>query len=181
MRTLRAVMYSMVFTMTIASCNQEGSKTQPTEPINSGWKAIYKHDENGKRIEGNIDSLVMGIRNGYDVRIGWGWQRELGDSILRLEHVAKPLYISIIQDKNVSAIIDPHPLLQSYIDIDGQTFGEGGHIWQCIMTTKGTFNAQVYDRSDGQLIKNWPQNHKMTWFLEYPENTQKMMNKPLYK
>lgn len=175
MLTVKTIFYTLIFAVFIASCN---SKVQ--EPVESGWKSVFKNDENGNAIGGNIDSLIMGIRNGYDVRIGWGWERTLGDSILRLEHVAEPLYISIIQDKNVSAIIDPHPLLESYIDIDRQSFGDGGHFWQCIMTTKGTFNAQVYDRTNGQLIKDWPQNHKMTWFLEYPIN-EKIVNNPLYK
>lgn len=175
MRAIFKIGYAGVFMVLISSCNPDIST-----PVQSGWQLIYKHDEKGIGIEGNIDSLIAGIRNGYDVRIGWGWERELGDSILRLEHMAEPLYISIIQDKNVSAIIDPHPMLESYIDIDKQRFGAGGHLWQCIMTTKGTFNAQVYDRSTGQLIKDWPQNHKMTWFLEYPKHA-KIVNNPLYQ
>ncbi len=175
MKTSIKIVCIGLFLALIPSCNQDTST-----PMQSGWQSIYKHDENGIRVEGNIDSLIAGIRNGYDIRIGWGWERELGDSILKLEHVAKPLYISIIQDKNVSAVIDPHPMLESYIAIDKQRFGEGGHLWQCIMTTKGTFNAQVYDRSTGQLIKDWPQNHKMTWFLEYPSHA-KIVNNPLYQ
>ncbi len=171
---------SIVCLTMLLSCNKQTPEPKHTETIQSGWRAVYRNDGNGKPIEGNKDSLIAGIRNGYDVRIGWGWERERGDSILRLEHVAKPLYLSIIQDKHVSAIIDPHPLLQSYIDIDKQAFGEGGHIWQCIMTTKGTFNAQVYDRSNGELLKDWPQNHKMTWFVEYPPNPENN-NTPLYK
>ena len=164
----------------LLSCGNHTTETHLPEKMKSGWKVVYKNDPQGKATEGSIDSLIAAIRNGYDVRIGWGWERERGDSILRLEHVAKPLYLSIIQDENVSAIIDPHPLLQSYIDIDSQAFGEGGHIWQCIMTTKGTFNAQVYDRSNGELLKDWPQNHKMTWFVEYPPNPENN-NTPLYK
>lgn len=180
MRTLVKIALYAICAPLLLSCNGPVQKTQDLEKVKSGWKVVYKSNEEGKAIEGNIDSLIAGIRNGYDVRIGWGWQRERGDSTLRLEHVAKPLYLSIIQDKNVSAIIDPHPLLQSYIDIDRQAFGEGGHIWQCVMTTKGTFNAQVYDRSNGELLKDWPQNHKMTWFVEYPTNTNSITT-PLYK
>ncbi len=180
MKVFGALLFSVMLIMTMSSCVQGDSKRQPLEPAESGWKSVYKHDEKGQPIAGDIDSLIQGIRNGYDVRIGWGWERQLGDSVLRLEHVATPLYLSVIQDKNVSAIIDPHPLLESYIAIDKQTFGEGGHIWQCIMTTRGTFNAQVYDRVTGQLIKDWPQRHKMTWFLEYPQRAQKA-NPPLYQ
>ncbi len=179
MRTFIKTTCCLIGAILVLSCNQHVQEPAYSENVQSGWRVVYKNDENGKPVEGNIDSLISGIRNGYDVRIGWGWEKERGDSTLRLEHVAKPLYLSIIQDKNVSAIIDPHPLLQSYIDIDRQAFGEGGHIWQCVMTTKGTFNAQVYDRSNGELLKDWPQNHKMTWFVEHPKNPNN--NKPLYK
>ncbi len=92
--------------------------------------------------------------------------------------MSEPLFLTIIQEKNVSVVIDAHPLLQSYIDIDSQRFGIGGHIWQCVLTTKGSFNAQVHNRSTGELIRDWPQKHKMTWFLEYPipikERTEQM-------
>lgn len=146
----------------------------------SGWQMAYKHDENGKRIEGNIDSLIQGIRNGYEVRIGWGWQRERGDSLLRLEHMAQPIFLSVIQEGNVSAVIDAHPLLDSYIAIEQQKFRSGGHIWQCVLTTQGTFNAQVYHRSTGELLNDWPQKHHMTWFLQYPPSS-KMNRGPLFE
>ena len=176
MKKLKNFVYVVVFIGTFFSCNHE---VQKTKPIDSGWKSVYKHDENGNPMNGNIDSLIAGIRNGYDVRVGWGWQRMLGDSILKLEHLAEPLFLTIIQEKNVSIVIDAHPLLHSYVDIDSQKFGEGGHTWQCVLTTKGTFNAQVYNRSTGELLKDWPQKHKITWFLEYPDNAQ-INNKPLY-
>ena len=149
------------------------------EKQQSGWKAVYQNDPNGKAIEGNIDSLISGIRNGYDIRVGWGWEKEIGDSLVQLEHMATPIYISILQEKDVSAIIDAHPLLASYLAIDQQKFSAGGHPWQCIMTTQGTFNAQVYDRATDTLIKDWPQRHRITWFVEYPANPGPD-RKPLY-
>lgn len=161
------------------SCNDAPSTDNQAQVIHSGWRSVYKHDGDGNRIHGNIDSLIMGIRSGYDVRIGWGWERERGDSTLRLEHVAQPLYLSIIQEKEVSAIIDAHPLLQSYLDINNQQFGEGGHLWQCVLTTRGTFNAQVHDRSTGELLRDWPQRHTMTWFIDFPSNAE-LKNVPLY-
>jgi hypothetical protein len=146
------------------SCESIDSK----QTKSTGWKTVYKHDENVHPLEGSIDSLIAGIRKGYDMRIGWGWEKPLGDSILKLEHVAEPLFTSIIQEKSVSVVIDPHPLLKSYVHSQAQTIGEGGHIWQCVLTTSGTFNAQVYHRSTGQLINDWPQRHRMVWYLEYP-------------
>lgn len=167
--------------MILTSCDEVGKSTAKASPtVETGWKAVYKHDENGKPISGNIDSLIMGIRNGLDVRVGWGWEKTLGDSLVRLEHMAQPLFLSVIQEKNVSAVIDAHPLLKSYIGIDHQEIREGGHIWQCVLTTKGTFNAQLHNRSTGVLERDMPQRHKMTWFLDYP-NPPIKNNTPLYE
>lgn len=123
------------------SCNQNDQNSNDNKTVISDWKSVYQNDKNGRQLAGNINSLIAGIRNGYDVQIGWGWKKELGDSVLRLEHMTEPLFLTIIQEKTVSAVIDAHPLLQSYIDSNNQKIGDGGHIWQCVLTTKGTFNA----------------------------------------
>lgn len=162
------------------SCSSGIGNNENEKSISSGWKAVYKHDQQGNSLEGSINELIQGIRNGYDVRVGWGWEKEVEDSLLRLEHMAEPLFLSIIQEKNVSIVIDAHPLLKSYVDLGSQSFGDGGHIWQCVLTTQGTFNAQVHDRTTGELLKDWPQRHKMTWFLEYPANPEPN-NPPLFQ
>ena len=180
MKQIYNILYSLCILGIFSSCNQVTQDSGNKEVSTYGWKSVYKNDENGNRLSGNIDSLIAGIRNGYDVRVGWGWEKELADSILRVEHMAESLFLTAIQEKDVSAIIDAHPLLQSYIDADNQSFGEGGHIWQCVLTTKGTFNAQVHNRSTGELMKDWPQRHKMTWFLEYPNN-RSLTNGPLFE
>ncbi|MEM9933520.1 MAG: hypothetical protein AAF824_07900 [Bacteroidota bacterium] len=157
----------------ITSCIQPPQE----EKTPSGWQAVYKHDEDGLRVAGSIDTLIQGIRKGYDVRVGWGWHRtlsdperiaQIGDSSLSIEHMAEPVFLTIIQEKDVSVVIDAHPLLSSYFTVEGQTFREGGHIWQCVLTTQGTFNAKVFNRATGELMQDWPQTHRMTWFLDYP-------------
>jgi hypothetical protein len=134
----------------------------------SGWTAVYAHDENGVSTAGDINELLNGLRKGYAVKIGWSWTRTIADSTVTLEHFAEPVFVTIIQQKNVSAILDPHPLLKSYMDISKQEFDNPAHTWQCILTTTGTFNAMVYSRSTGEIVKNWPQRQKMVWYLEYP-------------
>jgi len=133
-----------------------------------GWTAVYSHDENGKATFGEINTLMDGLRKGYSLRTGWSWSRQLGDSIVSLEHFADPIFVTITQRKDVSIIINPHPLLKNYLDINKQEFDNPDNIWQCVLTTKGTFNAIVYSQTNGEVIKNWPQRHKMTWYLEYP-------------
>jgi len=136
--------------------------------VSSGWTAVYSHDENGKATSGAIDQLLDGLRKGYSIKIGWKWTRQVADSTVTLEHCAEPIFLSVIQNKHVSAIINPHPLLKSYIDINKQQFDNPKNIWQCVLTTQGTFNAIVYDQPSGELVRDWPQRQKMTWYLEYP-------------
>jgi hypothetical protein len=134
----------------------------------AGWTAVYAHDENGTPTSGNIKQLLEGLRKGYSVKVGWSWTRQIADSSLTLEHFAEPIFVTIIQQKNVSVIIEPHPLLKSYISISQQEFDNPANIWQCVLTTTGSFNAMVYSRATGEAVKNWPQKHKMVWYLEYP-------------
>ncbi len=134
----------------------------------SGWTAVYAHDENGKPTFGTIETLLNGLRKGYSVKIGWSWTRTISDSTVTLEHFAEPIFVTLIQEKNVSVIINAHPLLKNYIDIGKQHFDNPKNIWQCVLTTQGTFNAIVYDQSTGALVKDWPQRQKMIWYLEYP-------------
>ena len=163
----------------LAACNQGGVKSDQAN--HSGWKAVYKHDEHGNAVAGDIETLIDGIRRGYAVRVGWGWEKEITGSLVKLEHMAEPLFLTIIRQEHVSVVIDAHPLMESYIDVDKQAFREGGHIWQCVLTTQGTFNAKVYNRATGELIRDWPQRQLMTWFLEYPARSPAGDVTPLYQ
>ncbi len=177
MNSFKVIWLCIACTVFISSC----SSPQQESTSSGGWRSVYKNDEDGSPIRGDKDELIRAIRNGYDVRVGWGWEHTIGDSLVRLEHMAEPLFTIVIQEKHVSVVIDAHPLLKNYFDIDQQSFREGGAIWQTVLTTQGTFNAQVYDRSSGELLKDWPQTHQMTWFVDYPNTAQYETNIPLYE
>ena len=166
MRNRHFVCAVLVLGSLVYSCSTRHIYAGATQE--AGWRAVYKHDESGRALEGDIDDLIAAVRNGYDIRVGWGWEKELGDSLVRLEHMAEPLFLTVIQEENVSVVIDAHPLLASYIDVGNQRLGEGGHIWQCVLTTQGEFNAQVHHRATGELMRDWPQRQRMTWFVDYP-------------
>jgi hypothetical protein len=159
MRFIFFVMFSLVVNL---------SFSQKPKGKTAGWTAVYSHDEMGIASSGSIEKLFEGLRKGYSLKISWHWTKQIGDSMVTLEHFAEPIFVTIIQKKYVSAIINPHPLLKSYIDISKQEFDNPGNLWQCILTTQGTFNAMVYKSTTGEKIKDWPQRHKMTWYVEYP-------------
>jgi hypothetical protein len=156
MRAILTILLAILFTTCFA------------QNKSSGWTAVYAHDENGKPTFGSLTELMEGMRKGYALKVGWSWTRTLGDSTVTLEHFAEPVFTTIIQRKTVSIVLPDHPLLKSYLDAGKQEFENPENIWQCILTTQGTFNAKVFKRSTGEEVRNWPQRQKMTWYLEYP-------------
>jgi hypothetical protein len=157
---------SLLITLLIAGATCFAQKNE--SEIKKGWTAVYSHDESGKATSGDMATLLDGMRKGYSLKVGWSWTRQLGDSTVTLEHFAMPIFTTIIQKKNVSIVIDPHPMLKNYLDISKQEFDNPRNIWQCVLTTQGVFNAIVYNQVTGETVKNWPQRQKMTWYLEYP-------------
>ncbi len=161
-------MRSIILALALLAITCQVFSQKFTKSAGSGWASVYSHDENGNPTSGEINKLLEGLRKGYSAKIGWAWTRQIGDSTVTLEHFAEPIFVTIIQSKNVSAVINPHPLLKSYIDISKQQFDNPKNIWQCVLTTQGTFNAVVYDQTTGGVVRDWPQRQKMTWYLEYP-------------
>lgn len=171
MKSITKLVALIIASCIFHSCHYSQNQAGTGDLNHVGWKAVYKHDKNGNPVSGSIDSLITGIRNGYNLRVGWGVKVEREDTVITIEHMAEPLFLTILQESEVSIVIDAHPLLESYWRIEAQQFREGGHIWQCVMNTTGTFNARVFNRSTGELVRDMPQQHRMTWFLQYPGNS----------
>lgn len=161
--TLRAVLLSLLALTTAIP-----AVAQAVTPRAAGWTAVYRHDENGAAVTGSMAELKDAIRRGYNIRIGWGWIRERNGRTYSLEHTADPIFVTIFQEDHVSAVIEPHPLLDNYLDPEKQTFVDPGQIWQCVLVTTGAFNAKIFRRATGELIRDFPQRMSMTWFVEYP-------------
>lgn len=173
--------YLLFLLTALLFCTCQATDEEVRTTVSSGWTLVYKHDKTGQKIAGDKTQLIHAIRSGYSVRVGWGWERTREDSLLRLEHMATPIFLSVIQEKDIAAVIDAHPLLDSYFDIQQQTFREGGHIWQCVLSTTGTFNAKVYHRANGELLRDMPQRHHMSWFVEFPAHPPTNKSAPLFQ
>jgi|GEM_PF-953920 len=173
--------YPLLLLVTLFFCNCQASEKEVKTTGSSGWTLVYKHDKTGQKIAGDKAELIHAIRGGYSIRVGWGWERMREGSLLRLEHMATPIFLSVIQEKDIAAVIDAHPLLESYFDIQQQTFREEGHIWQCVLSTTGTFNAKVYHRATGELLRDMPQRHHMSWFVEFPSDGPNPKSPPLFQ
>lgn len=148
----------------IAACAAQPEAPRP----NVGWTAVYQHDAAGAVLSGSIDRLIDAVRRGYSIRIAWGWRREVNGQVFALEHSADPVFVTILKEKQVSAVTEPHPLLENYLDPAKQRFADPGQVWQCVLVTTGEFNATIYRRDTGAIVRDFPQKMAMTWFVEYP-------------
>ena len=133
--------------------------------VSNGWQAVYKHNADGSRIYGSKLELLNAIRSGFDIKIVWGFQLQK-DTSVRLEHVTTPHFITITKNDEVTAIIQEHALLNSYLS-DTPKINFPISSWKCVVSTTGTFNAVIYDEHKAALIKDFPQRHIMTWFVNY--------------
>ncbi|MEO1053094.1 MAG: hypothetical protein AAFX87_20840 [Bacteroidota bacterium] len=155
------------------------SGTNETTVPKEGWRPVYKHSNEGDVLWGDKDALLDAIRKGYDIRIGWGAKGKK-DATIRIEHVVEPVFLSIIKEDVVSAVLDEHIALDSYIREDKQQFNDPKVTWSCVLTTEGTFNAVWYNRLTGEKVRDYPQKHTMTWYVEYPKKPCKSISLPLY-
>nr|WP_299343478.1 hypothetical protein [Allomuricauda sp.] len=132
-------------------------------PIQNDWQIVLKTDNDGKVLKGSKQALIDAIRNGADLKIGWGVKRE----DLSIEHLSSPIWLAVLSEQEVMAHLDPQVL--SGIDWENLNANYKDSTllqqeWRVVLTTKGDFDAIWYDRKADTLIQRWPQKHTMTWF-----------------
>ena len=142
------------------------------------WHIAYKHDENGQSLSGSKAQLFSAIRAGKDVRIGWGWKSdERGTSI---EHLATPIWLAIINEKEVIAHLEPQVLSGIDWNTGTASYADSALLsqeWRVVINTDGTFDAVWYDRKENKLLRHVPQRHIITWFVSDLADPQ---TKPLF-
>ncbi|MEP1096578.1 MAG: hypothetical protein ABJG78_15790 [Cyclobacteriaceae bacterium] len=131
----------------------------------SVYKLIYKNDEEGNAIAGSKEALINAIRLGATVRIGWGTEGKTH----RIEHLSDPVWIAVLDEKEVIVHLDPQVL--SSVDWDNLSANyadstSAAHEWRVAITTKGEFDAIWYDRKNHSISRRVPQNHIMSWYVK---------------
>lgn len=140
------------------SCKQNTSQ--------STWHVVYKNNKQGNTISGSKQELISAIRAGSDIKIGWG-SKGKNHSI---EHLSNPIWLAILDEKEVVAHLDPQVLSNINWETLSATYKDSLKLreeWRVVITTKGEFDAIWYDKKHDSLIKRRPQNHNITWFSNY--------------
>ncbi|WP_222983830.1 hypothetical protein [Flagellimonas meishanensis] len=124
-----------------------------------------KTAKNGEIVEGSKKALISAIRNGADIKIGWGSK---GKNHI-IEHLATPIWLAILDENEVLAHLSPQVLSNvdwEHLEANYEKKEMIRWEWRVVITSKGSFDAIWYDRKYDTLIKRIPQQHAMTWFIK---------------
>lgn len=142
------------------------------------WQVAYKHDNSGKTLAGSKEQLFAAIRAGKTVRIGWGWYNATRD--LSIEHLADPIWLAIIDQKEVIAHLPPQVLSGINWETGTASYEEEALLdqeWRVVINTTGAFDAVWYNRKEGKRSRRSPQRHTIIWFVNEVAPTS---TKPLF-
>lgn len=134
----------------------------------AAWRLMYRHDTAGKQIEGSRESLLTAIRRGDAIRVAWGFSLVTKDRQLRLEHQADPVFLTVVDEKDVFIQLPEHLAQASYHEPEKARFGQAGVMWRGLMGSDGTFDAIWVDRGTGQEVRRMAQRVGLSWFAFSP-------------
>lgn len=135
---------------------------QKKDKANIGWGLVYSNDENGNRLEGNLENLITLIRNGESVRISWIIEHPTNKSI-RIEHFADARFITIMSDSIVFAQIDPIVGQTPSIKDKFITLKENIE-WSFSASSLGKHDSMNLNASTGVIIDHKPLKFGIKWF-----------------
>lgn len=128
------------------------------------WTIAFKTDAKGSVISGSTTHLVQVIRNGGDVKIGWGFKGENHS----IEHLSEPIWLGILDGQEVLAHLDPQVLSAvDWVELRPNYADSTLAVkeWRVAISTKGDFDAIWYNRKNNKVVERRPQQHPITWFV----------------
>ncbi|MDT0608460.1 hypothetical protein [Croceitalea rosinachiae] len=144
---------------------------------NDKWDVVLATDKNGEVIKGDKASLINCIRNGADIKIGWGNKNKRHS----IEHIAQPIWLAILDEKEVIAHLEPQVLSNVNWEkgnANYETLSKIQEEWRVVITTKGDFDAIWYNRKEDSVTTRRVQNPVISWFGKRTKETSKSL--PLY-
>jgi hypothetical protein len=131
------------------------------------WTERYRHDSQGATLRGHRESLLEALRRGDSLRVAWG--AAYSDSRYSVEHVAEPVFYSIVGGEHVVAQLPEHIAQNTYVRLDGAIFGDQPAVmWRGLLRTDGLFDAVWVNRASGQVVRRLPQRATVSWLTLSP-------------
>ncbi len=132
------------------------------------WRMVYRHDADGRPLDGTKTSLFDAIRRGAALRVAWGFATQAAAGPVALEHVAEPVFVTVMNGDHVFVQLPEHIGQRSYSQPDQARFDQPHVMWRGLMGSDGTFDAVLVDRSTGKEVRRLPQRAGLAWFAELP-------------
>lgn len=132
------------------------------------WRMVYRHDTDGRSLEGTKHALFDAVRRGAALRLAWGFSASTAGDPVSVEHVAEPVFLTAMKGEHVFVQLPEHIGQTSYSQPDGARFDQPLVMWRGLMGTDGTFDAVVVDRATGREVRRLPQRAGVAWFAELP-------------
>lgn len=144
---------------------QESDRSTPK------WRLVYHHDAEGKPLGGSKDALLDAVRRGYPIRFAWGLSRRANGRPSSVEHLAEPVFLTIIDGNELVVQLPEHIAQASYWDVAQAKFDNPSVMWRGLMSTTGDFDAVMVDRATGKTIRRLPQQARIVWYALSPDPT----------
>ncbi len=116
------------------------------------WRLVYHNDAEGNALYGSKETLMDAVRKGLPVRIGFGF-RSSRDTTRSVEHVADAKFLTIMDNGEVFAQIDP--IIGQRPVRDGDTLKirfRNSNKWVKIAGTNGYSTALMIDYLNDSLV-----------------------------
>lgn len=160
---------------------------QAQTTIQSAYKVIYEADKDGNRISGDLKELIVLVRSGNPIRVGWEMEllNPTDQSLYVLEHWSDAGFISIHQDHVFAQIPSIYgqgsSAVQPEFNQDPSMFlvNNKPHGWVAIVGTTGVLRQKMLrdeltisymkeagmtdEQIEAQLLKMETSNFKTKW------------------
>jgi hypothetical protein len=131
------------------------------------WTEQFRNSAQGDADRGTLAALLGALRRGDELRVTWGGT--YAEGAYSVEHVAEPVFFSIVGGEHVVAQLPEHVAQTTYLRLDGAAFGDQpGVMWRGLLRTDGMFDAVWVDRSTGQVVRRLPQRAAVSWLTLSP-------------
>ncbi|GAB5415656.1 MAG: hypothetical protein Cons2KO_32590 [Congregibacter sp.] len=134
------------------------------------WVLLYKNSLDGQSLAGSKEALFAAIRSGQPIQVAWGFKASRNEESIAVEHLASPVFLSIVNEQEVSAQLPEHIAQQHYADIDSALFDDPAVMWRGLVTTTGSFDAIWVNRATGKTVRRYPQRAAFSWYAPASPN-----------
>ncbi|SEL13920.1 hypothetical protein SAMN04487910_1831 [Aquimarina amphilecti] len=174
---------TMLFIVVLwSSCNIGKQHENPVNEV-KGWQEIYRNDSEGNPLFGDINDLKKAVRQGCEIRVGWGiyneYKKDGLKQVITVEHTAEAQFLTISKGHvfaQLSKIMGQAPSRElPHLNLIKT------HSWYSILGTTGEMTQVYLDNKDVNQSDEFSDNVKMIWYVNVNDcDYSKNDDQPLY-